>query len=273
METARKEIYKMQTVRLNGNIAKFGEVWETDCSNIRNIFKLIDCQTPGFRQYIINAGHAGIGFEIQKGSEFLEYSEEMLMSIGNEDIIITEVPAGSKSGGAKILAALAIAAMFFIPGTQMMLLNPGLAAGGGIGAQSAATYAYLGGVQGGAAAAGSLATASLTMPGLIAASVAVNLAMTGIAQMMAPGPEVDVGTKESYLFDGPDNAIEQGMAVPVCYGELIVGGRPISQSFRPFLKSYDTFGLINYNAGSGAAATIDPEDSYNDQDAASEFES
>ena len=48
-----------------------------------------------------------------------------------------------------------------------------------------------------------------------------------------PGPEVDKGTDDAYLFDGPTNSITQGLPVPVAYGELVVGGAPVSQYYRP----------------------------------------
>ena len=121
----------MQRVYLNGSIAQYGEVWETDCTNIRDIFKLIDCQTPGFRNYLVEAANAGVGYEIQRAGEFLETEEELLLSLNNEDIIITEVPAGSKSGGQKILAAIAIIAVLVITG--------GTGAGGYLAAFKAGT--------------------------------------------------------------------------------------------------------------------------------------
>ena len=60
----------MQTVYLNGGIAQFGPQWEASCANIRDIFKLIECQTPGFREYLLEAAENNVGFEIQRGSEF-----------------------------------------------------------------------------------------------------------------------------------------------------------------------------------------------------------
>ena len=195
----------MQRVYLNGSIAQYGEVWETDCTNIRDIFKLIDCQTPGFRNYLVEAANAGVGYEIQRAGEFLETEEELLLSLNNEDIIITEVPAGSKSGGQKILAAIAIIAVLVITG--------GTAAGGG--------SAYL----------AAFKTGTMTGFQLTATLVAVNLAIGGITQLLAPGPETDEATPESYLFNGPSNNIAQGLPVPVAYGELIVGGAPISFSY------------------------------------------
>ena len=257
----------MQTVYLNGGIAQFGEKWTTDCASIRDIFKLIECQNPGFRKYMIDAAENGVGYEIQRGFDFLEQPEELLLSLHDEDIIITEVPAGAKSGGAKILAALAIAALFFIPGTQGLLLNT----------------AQAGAIPGGAGAAGSIGTmtvaAGLSTPGLIAASLAVNLALTGITQLLTSGPEVDE-QKESYLFNGPVNTIKQGLPVPVLYGEMIVGGSPISVYYSsnplkrglpvPFEANSPINPGENDNNISGSSDGLTDEDYYGDPEQVSE---
>lgn len=221
METTRKEVRKMQTVYLNGGIEKFGSKWEANCSNIRDVFRLIECQTPGFREYLVNAAENNVSFEIQRGSEFLGSPEELLLSLNEEDIIITEVPSGSKSGIGKLLAAIAIVAVVAATG--------GFSGAGFFGAT---TPAPLGG--------GTVQVATgLGTKGLVALSIASNLAITGISQMMMPGPEVDQGTDEAYLFDGPTNSITQGLPVPVAYGELIVGGAPISQYYRGYGWSGD----------------------------------
>ena len=221
----------MQTVYLNGSISKFGDVWHTDCDNIRDIFKLIECQTSGFRQHLVDAGDANVGYEIQRGSEFLESENELLLSLKDEDIIITEVPSGSKSGGAKILAAIAIIAVaFIVPGGLNLISTTATSATGA----ASTTYAITSGV---------LGTALV--------GVATNLALTGISQLLAPGPETDQGTAESYLFNGPTNNITQGLPVPVAYGELIVGGAPIS------------FSYVN---NSGSYATIDPGSKFDEDD-------
>jgi len=207
----------MQSVYLVGGIEKFGPHWEAECSNIRDIFKLIECQTPGFRKYLVDAAEAGVGFEIQRGEEFLEEPDELFLSLNNEDIIITEVPAGSKSAGSKILAALAIITVILLPG------GPSLA--GSMKSIAAGTAQF-----------GAYATVS-------AAMLAVNLAIAGITQLLAPGPQTDEGTDPSYLFNGPQNTIAQGLPVPVAYGELIVGGMPISVSYTgasEYSKNIDT---------------------------------
>ncbi len=247
----------MQRVYLNGGIAEFGPYWESNCTNIRDIFKLIDCQTPGFRKYIIDAAESGVGFEIQRGSEILSDEQELFLSLNEEDIIITEVPVGSKSGGAKILAALAIAALFLIPGGQALLMN-----------QVSYTTTVSAGTAG-ASAAGGTAFVGLSTPGLIAASIAVNLAITGISQIMMPGPEVDKGTEDAYLFDGPTNSITQGLPVPVAYGELVVGGAPVSQYYRPASQTISGTGgwVDTFITGS---LYIPPVDQLNNYDTSTE---
>ena len=201
----------MQRVKLVGEIAKFGSNWETNCRDIRDIFKLIDCQTPGFRQHLISAADAGIGYEIKRGEDYLQSDEELLLSLNKEDIIITEVPSGAKGGGGKILAAIAIVAVVYFTG--------GFAGAGIFGNAATGAAAGLGGF------------------GQLAIGLATNLAISGMTELMAPGPETDSKQEEGYLFSGPTNNMQQGLPVPVCYGELLVGGAPMSVSFRPEIMS------------------------------------
>lgn len=199
----------MQKVKLIGNISKFGETWETNCNTIGDIFKLIECQTPGFRQHLLDAADSGVGYEIRRGKDFLESEEELLLSLNNEDIIITEVPAGAKSGLGKILAAIAIVVVIGLTaGTGTFLANLGTA------------MTMSGGVTFGSV----MASAGMML--------ATNLALGGISQLLAPGPETDKKQNEGYLFNGPVNTMQQGMPIPVCYGELRIGGAPVGVSFR-----------------------------------------
>ena len=193
----------MQTVYLNGDIAKFGAVWNTNCSNIRDIFRLIECQTPGFRKYLIDASEAGVNYEIKRGEDFLETPDDLFLSLNDEDIIITEVPSGSGGNAQqKLLTAIAITVGLLRPE-----LIPGLA--------TVLKFGY----------------GKITV-GTLLASVATNLALTSISELLAPGPEVDSAEEnKGYLFGGPVNAVAQGMPVPLAYGELVVGGSPISVNY------------------------------------------
>ena len=215
----------MQTVYLNGGIAQFGTKWSTNCANIGDVFKLIECQTPGFRKYLIDAAENNVGFEIQRGEEFLEIEEELLLSLRSEDIIISEVPAGAKDGASKILTAIAI-------------------------------LVVIGVTQGGAAGIGKALTMQGTWATNTAAMIAVNLALQGVTQLLAPGPESDEAEENrAYLFDGPVTSPPEGMPVPVLYGELIVGGMPVSVDYRnntafSYLNDIDVSDpYVNYISG------------------------
>lgn len=222
----------MQTVYLNGGIAQFGERWEANCTNIGNIFKLIDCQTPGFRQYLVQAAEAGVDFQIQRGEELLSQPEELLLDLRDEDIIITEVPAGSKDGAAMIIAAIVIT-----------IATGGIAAAG----FNAQMGAHLGAEFGKMTVMEGIKYATYSKIGLAAFAVAANLALTGITQLLSPGPEVDSPgqNEDGYLFNGPVSRSPEGIVVPVVYGELVVGGQPIGSAFKtgsPFADTSRTAG-------------------------------
>lgn len=195
----------MQTVYLEGNLAKFGHKWETSCGTIAEVLRLIECQTPEFRKHLIAAHEAGIEYQIQRGKELVDI-EECFLTLKDEDIVITEVPAGSKGVG-KILAAIAIIVVIGLTGPAGFFANIGTAL-----------------TMSGTGFAGFAASA--------AALLAVNLAVMGIAEMMLPNASMDgMEENKNYLFSGPANTVTQGQAVPLAYGELIVGGAPIALAF------------------------------------------
>lgn len=57
------------------------------------------------------------------------------------------------------------------------------------------------------------------------------LALGGVAQMLTPTPKMNTtaaDNKQSYVFSGAVNVAAQGSAVPVLYGEMVVGSAVIS---------------------------------------------
>jgi predicted phage tail protein len=143
------------------------------------------------------------------------------MDIKEGDITITPIPAGSKSGPAKILAAIALtvatagafgAFATVYTGTAAGTLGTGLAVGTG----------SMAGIGAG------LSAAMASGWGLMALSVATNLAITGITQMMTPDPSTDSDQEQSYLFNGAEQNLVEGDPVPVLYGRLRVPGQPVS---------------------------------------------
>ena len=205
----------MQRVILLGEMGqRFGETWEMNVDYIKDIFKLIDCQRKGFKEYLVQCHENGTDFTMQRGKEFVG-EEELFLSVGNEDIIITPIPAGSKSGLGKLLAAIAIIVVFII--------NPAL----GMAATQTTTAA---GVTTTLGFSGALATVAGSTAGMMAITMAASLALQGITQMMMPGPEIDKETPDNYLFNGSSEHIKEGLPIPLCYGEMMVGGGVINQT-------------------------------------------
>ena len=161
----------------------------------------------------------------------------MLLKMEKGDIFISPQPAGSKSGLGKILAAIAIVALVVWTGGQALALANASAAMAG-----ASTTAF---------SIGAAISATGTL-GLLAVGVAVNLAITGIQQMMAPDPGVDSPNvsagENSYLFQGSEQSVLEGDPVPVAYGELRIPGRPIGFELRNKQNVYSNY---YYNGGYG----------------------
>tara|TARA_Y100000004_G_scaffold46223_1_gene50743 strand:- start:549 stop:1265 length:717 start_codon:yes stop_codon:yes gene_type:complete len=223
----------MQRVILLGEMGeRFGETWEMHVDYIKDIFKLIECQRKGFREYLMECHENGTDFTMQRGKEFVG-EEELLLSVGNEDIIITPIPAGSKSGIGKILAAIAIVVIAIVA-------PPLIAAAGVSGTAAAGTVSITAGM---AAMAGSTF-------GMMAISMAASLALAGINQMMMPGPEIDKETPDNYLFNGTSEHIKEGLPIPLCYGEMMVGGGLINQTMTT--RRIVSQGMRRSHAGDGS---------------------
>ncbi len=197
------EVCKMQKIYLKGEIEKFGSVWNADVRNLKEAFKLIDCQTKGFGQYIADLHNKNRTLDIVVGEDIIEDPEDFLVHLNKGDIIITEVPQGA---GDNPLAFIAAAVLVVVAGPAAM----GYLTGAG--------------------------TAGITAgQALFINTLAINLAITGISMALAPGPETDIpeGAEEeakAQFFNGPANVSKEGIPIPLLYGELIVGGAAIYSS-------------------------------------------
>ena len=183
-----------RNIYLKGKMGKlFGEHWKLNASTVREAMNGIDVQREGkLKQYLIDCTEKGIEFTVQRGGDFLEY-DNLQMELGNDDIIITPLPVGAGKTAGRIKAIIGIA-LIVIGVLSLMSGNPILAVGAW----------YLIG-------AGAL------------------LASIGIVEMLTP--DTPSNSKDGYLFNGPENSVKQGIPVPLCYGELIVGGAPINFGF------------------------------------------
>ena len=195
----------MTHVKLMGELGeKFGTDWQVNCPNIRDIFRLIDCQTDGFNNYLLDCHEKNISFAIENSGDLLSADELFLNGIPKDTLIITPVPAGAKKGWAKLVLAAVIYVVTKV------------ATGGAAPSEMAFEIAGM------EVTYGQLASVGYSM--------ATSMAMTGITQLTTQTPDGTTGD-DSYLFDGVNNAAKAGEPVPVAYGELIVGGTLMSQGF------------------------------------------
>jgi len=203
-------------VYLVGELAeKFGSSFTVHAANYSEIFKCLDVNHLTFKRYLLDAEERGVGFTLETAGKFEEDEKDLLLPLRQGDITFAALPAGSKSGGAKIFAALVL---FFVLGPMA--------------AQAATASGFASGVTLSAGTVG--ASTAGTFMGLTAAQIttgvqmlSLNLALTGIQQLMAPDPAVD-DNPTNYLFNGAEQTLAEGDPVPLLYGELRVPGRPVS---------------------------------------------
>lgn len=235
---------------LEGEMAeKFGSELVVNVDNVRDSLRLLEANFPEFRSYLISCAQNDIGFTIDVADESIENEKDLITPLKEGDITISPVPAGSKSGGAKILAAIVIiaATLYFGPGFT----------------------ASIQAVMSGTAGFAEYAT-------LAAFQISMSLAMTGIQQLMAPDPAVDEEAPQSYLFNGSQQNVIEGDPVPILYGELRVPGRPISfgivNNSRTYTSSISSGGGVNEGNAvpnySGSPSGVENASSY-EQDIAS----
>ena len=211
-------------VYLEGELGeKFGKELTMNVNSFSEVFRCLECNYPEVRKYLIDCDEKNIGFVCEVAGTPLNSEAELLLEYREGDMVIAPLPVGSKSGGQKILAAIAIIAVVYFTG--------------GFGAEGYISKGFAKGASGVAQAK--------AYAGVAAISMATNLALTGIQQIMAPDPSVDNDQDESYLFQGTGQTLIEGDPVPVLYGKLRVPGRPISLHVRnERLNFYDHGGVL-----------------------------
>ena len=230
----------MTHVKLMGELGeKFGSEWQMNVKNFRDIFKLIECQTEGFKQYILDSAEKGIDFTVLNGEDLVEDGLDLMLAPVKDTVVITPVATGA--GESDIIKVIVGAVLFFfgpkfipsIPGTTETTTVNATGA-----AEAQATYQTLN-------TAGQLATIGVQALG-------VGLAMSGVTGYLTPDSPSEAG--DSYLFDGPQNNVKQGVPVPLCYGQLIVGGAVINFGFVEDRLGYEVSGYTRITKNENSAA-------------------
>lgn len=186
----------LRKIRLHGKLGElFGECHEFDVSSIRETISALSANFKGFREFLGNAHIDGIGFGISVAGEFLK-EEELEFPIGQKsEIDIVPALIGAGDPGFQIvLGAILIGASFVTPGVGSALL-------------------YIG--------------AGLVLQGLMGVFMGGN-------GLFVPASRSEPDRTPSYLFQGPLNNSDQGIAIPIGYGKMFVGSTAISSGLDPF---------------------------------------
>ena len=184
----------MVKFRMGGYLRRFGKDYELDVNTAAEGLRGLVLQIPGLRD-AISAGYVRIRIAGQEQTETDIKAGMHTALYDGDNVVIVPVIAGAKSGFFMgVLGAVAIAAAFWTGGASI-------------------------------AAWGAAATA------MGAAGIA--LVGAGLASMLTKTPKMP-GLSESQNISNQyasslENRVGQGKAVPILYGELLVGSNVISQ--------------------------------------------
>ena len=170
----------------------FGEVHRLNVKTIQEAVHAIDTMQGGLKRYLVDCTENGVDFTVQRGEDFIGY-EELGLELGKDDIIISPIPRGSKKFKEylKIIVGIALIIGSFFIDTS------------GTTGQAIASIMF---------------------------NVGMQLALNGIIALTTDEPD-ELDEEKAQMFNGPINNTKSGIPVPLCYGELEVGGAVVNFGF------------------------------------------
>ena len=190
----------LSKIKVYGRLARFlGErTFEAEISSPVDAFKFLLANFPNLESHVLQQNYC------VKVGDYEINETELDIPTGSQEIKIVPVIMGAKKGlGRFLLGAVLIGVAVFAP-----------AAGLGLGGGSPLLFGTTGG--------GALAAA--------AGNLGIYLALSGISQMITPTEDVgaDSDDPSSFTFNGVQNTIRAGVAIPVVYGEIFTGSLVVS---------------------------------------------
>ena len=191
----------LSKIKVYGRLARFlGErIFEAEISSPTDAFRFLLANFPSLESHMMEQNYC------VKVGDYEINETELDIPTGSQEIKIVPVIMGAKEGFRRfLLGAVLIGVAVFAP-----------AAGVGLGS---AKGTLLFGTTGG----GALAAA--------AGNLGIYLALSGISQMITPTEDVgaDSDDPSSFTFNGVQNTIRAGVAIPVVYGEIFTGSLVVS---------------------------------------------
>lgn len=223
----------VRNVLLSGELGKkFGRRHRFAVNSPAEAVRALCANFPGFQEHLVDSGERGVGYRVLAGKEGVPL-EQIGYPTGGSDIRIVPIVTGGKGGIWMVVAGVALVAASFIPGLNVAVWAGAAGAAGGV-----------------------------TFSGL-ALGIGMSLLLGGITQMLSPQPKTGGGVRQtSYQFAGPVNSTQQGLPVPLGYGELIVGsavvsgGVTIDQVPTTLTGPANLSAVVTQNVGAGGAVSF-----------------
>lgn len=181
----------MATIRFYGNLKQYGTKFKINASTATEALNALYVQIGGLKKAIVE-GHFRVRINKQDITE-----QTLVFGLHTQlpkDAVIHIVPrvAGAKNSGI----------FSFIAGAALL-------------------------------AVGFLAPASWGAWGVSLMASGAGMMIGGVAQMLTKLPGTDIGTSgsnnQNTSFSSLENTIAQGSPVPLCYGEIMIGSKVLSQ--------------------------------------------
>jgi predicted phage tail protein len=205
----------LKKIKLYGELAeRYGKEWYFDINSPRDAFKALAVNNEGFKEFVSSSEERGVGYKVIIGNNYINDYAELGFILGRQEIKIVPVVLGAKKGLGMILVGV------------LMIIGIGWAMGNVVLGELATFgmgqgYGFMQTVGVGLTNLGTL--------GMMGVQLGSALIMGGVAQMLAQPPVIEDPDKATnYTLGGPVNTTKQGVSVPICYGQILVGGATIS---------------------------------------------
>lgn len=189
----------MRVIKVYGSLAKFlgQRSFKAAVKTPAEAIRFLVANFPKLREHMAEKFYkVGIG---KADLAIADEPEQLHYPTSKTDVIrIVPVIAGAKSGFGAILAGIALVALAFVS------FGAGAFAGAGVAGAWGSTALF---------------------------GIGTSLALTGVSQLLSPVPKMpgdQTDPSKSYSFSGIQNVSRQGVAVSVCYGEMLIGSVVIS---------------------------------------------
>ena len=186
----------LSKIKVYGRLARFlgKRTFEAQISSPTDAFKFLIANFPSLESHMMEQNYC------VKVGDYEINETELDIPTGSQEIRIVPVIMGAKKGlGRFLLGAVLIGAAIAFPGAQL-----------GFGG-----FTALKGFSAFQATVG---------------NIGIYLALQGAAQMLTPTEELGGGSDDpsSFTFNGVQNTIRAGVAIPVVYGEIFTGSLVVS---------------------------------------------